>query len=47
MENQKALERIRNYSGKPVRIMEVCGTHTHAVFQYGIRRILPESVRLI
>lgn len=47
MENQKALERIRNYSGRPVRIMEVCGTHTHAIFQYGIRQILPESVRLI
>jgi hydrogenase expression/formation protein HypD len=47
MENQKALERIKNYSGRPVRIMEVCGTHTHAIFQYGIRQILPDTVHLI
>lgn len=47
MDNQKALDIIRGYSGKPVRIMEVCGTHTHAIFQYGIRQVLPENVRLI
>lgn len=47
MENQKALEIIRGYGGPPVRIMEVCGTHTHAIFQFGIRGILPENVRLI
>jgi hydrogenase expression/formation protein HypD len=47
MDNQKALEIIKNYGGRPVRIMEVCGTHTHAIFQYGIRQILPAPVRLI
>ncbi len=29
------------------RIMEVCGTHTVALFRSGIRSLLPENVRLI
>ena len=45
--NQKALDIIRNYEGPPVRIMEVCGTHTHAIFEHGIRSILPEGISLI
>lgn len=32
---------------KSVTIMEVCGTHTMAVARYGIRRLLPDSVRLV
>lgn len=31
----------------PVRIMEVCGSHTMSVARYGIRDILPEDVHLI
>jgi hydrogenase expression/formation protein HypD len=27
--------------------MEVCGTHTMAIYQHGIRSLLPESIRLI
>ncbi len=47
MENSKALEIVRSYSGRTLRIMEVCGTHTHAIFHYGIRKILPDNIRLI
>ena len=35
-ENEKkrsALEILKNYSGPDVRIMEVCGTHTHEIFR--------------
>jgi hydrogenase expression/formation protein HypD len=32
---------------RDVTIMEVCGTHTHAIAEAGIRRLLPEGVRLI
>lgn len=42
-----ALEIIRRYDGPPVRIMEVCGTHTHEIFRLGIRQILPSQVELI
>ena len=44
---RSALEIIKNYSGPDVRIMEVCGTHTHEIFRLGIRKILPPSVKLI
>jgi len=27
--------------------MEVCGTHTHAIGRWGIRRIVPDNVRLV
>jgi hydrogenase expression/formation protein HypD len=30
-----------------VSIMEVCGSHTVAMFRYGIRKILPENIRVI
>jgi hydrogenase expression/formation protein HypD len=32
---------------RPLTIMEVCGTHTMAVARYGIRGLLPASLRLI
>ena len=38
---------LHNYSGRPVRIMEVCGTHTHEIFRLGIRSLLSENVELI
>jgi hydrogenase expression/formation protein HypD len=31
----------------PVNFMEVCGTHTMSIYQYGIRSLLPEKVRLV
>ncbi len=31
----------------PVNFMEVCGTHTMSIYQYGIRTLLPEKVRLV
>ncbi len=32
---------------KSLRFMEVCGTHTVAIFRSGIRQILPENVELV
>jgi hydrogenase expression/formation protein HypD len=32
---------------QPVSFMEVCGTHTMSIYQYGIRSLLPEKIRLI
>ena len=32
---------------KKLRLMEVCGTHTVAIFRSGIRQILPENVELV
>ena len=40
-------EILQSYSGRKLRIIEVCGTHTHEIFRLGIRKILPESIDLI
>ena len=43
-------ERIRRLTADrsaPMTFMEVCGTHTMAIYQYGIRSLLPPQVRLI
>ncbi|MBW4616046.1 MAG: hydrogenase formation protein HypD [Desmonostoc vinosum HA7617-LM4] len=32
---------------KPIKIMEVCGGHTHSIFKYGIEEILPDTIELI
>lgn len=32
---------------RPLRLMEVCGTHTVAIFKAGIRQLLPETVELV
>ena len=38
---------LQSYDGRKLRIMEVCGTHTHEIFRLGIRKILPENIDLI
>jgi hydrogenase expression/formation protein HypD len=38
---------IRKISRKPVKLMEVCGTHTVTIFRNGIRDLLPDHVTLI
>jgi len=43
----RAKKIVEEYSGPKVRIMEVCGTHTHEIFRLGIRSILPDNIELI
>ena len=35
------------YSGPPIRLMEVCGTHTHTIVNGGIRNIISNRIQLI
>ena len=42
-----ALKRLMDSIGRPVRLMEVCGTHTVAIFRQGIRNLLPEGIMLL
>ncbi len=37
---------IRARSTRPVRLMEFCGGHTHAILRFGIPSLLPETVEL-
>jgi hydrogenase expression/formation protein HypD len=32
--------------GQPVRFMEFCGGHTHAIFRHGLRQLLPPEIEL-
>ncbi|MBQ4566758.1 MAG: hydrogenase formation protein HypD [Desulfovibrio sp.] len=42
---QRLLQRLeRALDGRSLRFMEVCGTHTVAIFQSGLRSLLPASV---
>jgi len=40
------LTSIRARSTQPVRFMEFCGGHTHAIFRHGLRQMLPPTVEL-
>jgi hydrogenase expression/formation protein HypD len=40
------LARIEARSTRPVRLMEFCGGHTHAIMRYGLRTLLPPTVDL-
>lgn len=44
---KKILDNIKATSKRKIRLMEVCGTHTVAIFRSGIRNILPENISLI
>jgi len=33
--------------GRRVKLMEVCGGHTHAIYKHGIQDLLPENVELV
>ena len=39
--------RIAALAARPVRLMEVCGTHTVSIFRNGIRQLLPATVELV
>ncbi len=44
---RQLIGRILAESRTPVRLMEVCGTHTMAIFRSGIRSVLPETISLL
>ncbi len=41
------IQKIKTASQRPVRLMEVCGTHTVSIFRSGIRSVLPETISLL
>lgn len=48
MDTVTILNRIRKVNpGRPVKLMEVCGTHTMAIAANGIRSLLPENIKLL
>ena len=45
----KAAEEIRRLAdpSRHYRLMEVCGGHTHAIYRFGIKDLLPANIELI
>ena len=41
------IQKIKDASKQPVRLMEVCGTHTVSIFRSGIRTVLPPTISLL
>ena len=41
------IEEIHRLADEPMRLMEVCGTHTVSIARYGLRKALPETIELI
>ncbi len=44
---RRLIEAIRKRSKRPVRLMEICGTHTVSIFRHGLRSVLPDTVTLV
>jgi hydrogenase expression/formation protein HypD len=43
----KLAERIARMTDRPLKLMEVCGGHTHTIFKYGIEDLLPPNIEMI
>lgn len=43
----RACAEIGATAAQPVRIMEICGGHTHAIFRYGLDRLTPQALEFI
>ncbi|WP_414548886.1 hydrogenase formation protein HypD [Anabaena sp. CCY 0017] len=41
------ITQLSNQLKKPIKLMEICGGHTHSIFKYGIEDILPPNLELI
>ena len=45
----KTRDEIRRLAdpGRHYRLMEVCGGHTHAIYRFGLKDVLPANIELI
>ena len=43
----KIVSYLKNYNGPEIRLMEVCGTHTAAIFKGAIRSLISPKIHLI
>lgn len=44
---EKVIDYLKSYDGPELKIMEVCGTHTAAIFKAGIRSLISDRIKLI
>lgn len=41
------IHELKNYKGRKIKLMEVCGTHTASIFKNGIRSLISPEIQLI
>ncbi len=44
---KRLIDKIQQVADKPMKLMEVCGTHTMAIAKHGLRDVMPENVGLL
>ena len=47
MNLEEIKDKLKNYNGPRISIMEVCGSHTAAIAKYGIKGLLSPKIKLI
>jgi hydrogenase expression/formation protein HypD len=47
MDLSKVINYLSNYDGEPIKIMEVCGSHTAAIKKSGIKSLLSPKIKLV
>lgn len=47
MEIKQVIDYLKSYDGPELKLMEVCGTHTAAIFKSGIRSLISPKIKLI
>jgi hydrogenase expression/formation protein HypD len=44
---RRLADQIAQLTTEPLKLMEVCGGHTHTIFKYGIEDLLPPNIEMI
>jgi len=44
---RRLIAHISHRATKPMRLMEFCGGHTHAIMRYGLRQLLPANIKML
>ncbi len=47
MDIPQLVDYLKKYDGPEIRLMEVCGSHTHAIAKHGIRDLLSPKIELL
>jgi len=44
---RRLIAHISRRATEPMRFMEFCGGHTHAIMRYGLRQLLPANIKML
>lgn len=47
MKEKELARYLSSYDGEPIKLMEVCGTHTSSLYRTGIRQLLSKKITLL